>query len=973
MANTEIVETTELILELIVAGTPVRVRGVLKGNKLAELSGLVKISKSLNEFLDQLGPGFAGANEVLRMLTGGPDITLDSLAFGYGNPDPKFATVAVTLSSGSNRCRFVCLKSTGTPAGFVAGLELQLDKGLFKNNPLSGVVGEISLGDMGIYYASNDFPNVEYDPRRQFQDANVLVPPTVPQISARAFNQNLNWSAQIFVGGVDLLDKLGIKSKAQPVAPTTPALPPQGSPAKPQLADKTTWIDINKSLGPLSVQRIGLAYQAPRVAVKIDASLQFSVLTLSLLGLGLSYPLDKFADLKSPAKFFSNLGFQLDGAAVSMQQGSLTISGGLLKVPRDDNALQLDGALVVRIGELSIVALASYANLAGTPSFFIFAALIQDLGGPAFFFVTGLAFGVGINRQLKMPDINEVQNFPLIRAVMDPDYLGPKMDLRAVSAKLNQYMAPMPGNFWIAAGVKFTSFRLIDSFALLSVSFGTQFQIALLGLSRILIPKPPLPAIIQAELALKVVFAPEMGVLSVEARLTENSYILTRDFKLRGGFAFYSWFAGDHAGDFVISLGGYHPRFLPPAHYPRPDLVQFYCKMGDVTIQGSCYFALCPVAIMAGGALSLVFQSGGIRAWFIAYANFLVQWKPLHYDIEIGISVGVALSLDIGIARINISVELGASVNLYGPPLGGEARISLYVVSFTVRFGESKQIPPPLLWESGDPEKSFAKSFLTNPDVTQTVLADGLLEEVQHDKTTTRFVNPQKLTINCRTQAPATAALFNRSDLSGGKPPTWNTAIGVRPMAKTQCYSLLEITLAPSAAGIPAERKKKMEDYLSQYIDFSPITANVPGALWDVRPLNSVVPPSQSQMMLANALIGLQLKTKPGPRPWQTPVLELQVLKYDRKDKTCDFAFVNVPNNLPAPGKETTIRSTINRQDVADRRKAIVNVLRQTKRRVSDPEKIHLPILADNAPYIFQAMPVMARVGQYPPRGYLAV
>ena len=378
------------------------------------------------------------------------------------------------------------------------------------------------------------------------------------------------------------------------------------------------------------------------------------------------------------------------------------------------------------------------------------------------------------------------------------------------------------------------------------------------------------------------------------------------------------------------------------------------------------------VAIMAGGGLSLVYQSGGIRAWFIAYANFLVQWKPLHYDIEIAISVGVALSLDIGIARINISVELGASVNLYGPPLGGEARISLAVITFTVRFGEGKQLPPPLLWESGNPEKSFAKSFLTNPDVTQTLLADGLLEEVQHDdKTTTRFVNPQKLTINCRTQAPATAALFNRRDLSGGNPPTWNTAIGVRPMAKNQCYSLLEITLAPSLAGVSSERKTKMEDYLSQYINVLPITGRVPGALWDVRPLDPKVPPSPNQMMVANALVGLELKTKPGPRPWQTPVLELQVLKYDRKDKTCNFAVLEVPKNLPAPeGK--TIRNTVNQTEVAEKRKAIVNALRRTGRRISEPEKINLQLLAKNAPYIFQAMPVMARVGQYPPRGYLA-
>jgi hypothetical protein len=35
------------------------------------------------------------------------------------------------------------------------------------------------------------------------------------------------------------------------------------------------------------------------------------------------------------------------------------------------------------------------------------------------------------------------------------------------------------------------------------------------------------------------------------------------------------------------------------------------------------------------------------------------------------------------------------------------------------------------------------------------------------------------------------------------------------------------------------------------------------------------------------------------------------------------------------------------------------------------PEEIHLDQLSANAEYIFQDMPAMARVGQYPPRGYL--
>ena len=740
----------------------------------------------------------------------------------------------------------------------------------------------------------------------------------------------------------------------------------------PGAGDKTKWIELKKSFGPVTLERIGFQFADGTVLCLVDASRSLAGLTFSAYGRGGGLQLKE----KKPV-------FHLDGLGLSFAKPPIEISGGLLVVSR--SPLRLDGALQVRIADLGIAALGSYADLDGQPSLFAFAVLNAELGGPAFFFITGLAFGFGINRQLKLPDISEVHNYPLIRAATDPTYLGEKLDLRVVSQKLTQYLAPLAGNFWIAAGIKFTSFRQIDSFALLSVSFGTKLQVALLGLSKIQIPKPPAPTIAFAELALKVVFDPEAGLLSVEARLTENSYILRKDFILRGGFAFYSWFAGDHAGDFVVSLGGYHPRFLPPSHYPKPDLVQFYCKTGDVTIQGSCYFAFCPSAIMAGGTLSMVYQAGGIRAWFIAYANFLVQWKPLHYDIEIGISVGVKLSLDIGITRINISVELGASVSLYGPPLGGSARISLAVVTFTVHFGESKQLPPPMLWESGNSEKSFAKSFLMNPDVTRVLLSDGLLEEVKHGNETTRFANPHRLLISCGTQTPATDLLFNGHDAARfnepdpgqiqgvkvngkvpGKKPWWNEKIGVRPMDRSSCYSLLDVKFGPRVTA-SAERTQKMRQYLDQFVEISLVTGQVPRALWDPARLDTRAP-AQSQM-LENALLGLQIKTKEGPRPWETPALDLKVLKYDRFDRLCDFATVVPRDSLPAG--RGGISKTIG--EVSGRRNAILQVLRETGRKIMKPEEVRVQNLQANARYIFQATPLLARPGQYPPRDLLDI
>jgi len=823
----------------------------------------------------------------------------------------------------------------------------------------------VSIDQIQLLMTSAAFNEEEVSSAKKTLPRDRALPAVLPK--------GLNLSALARLGGepIELALPIAIADSQQNTNSPAPARTTNGTepaPVKapePARSDPTKWIQLHKTLGPVLLERIGVNYHEGTIWCMLDASLTVAGMTFSVQGLGAGLKLAERKPL-----------FHLDGLGLAFANGPIEISGGLIKV--SDSPLQLDGALLVRAEGLTISAIGSYADLNGTPSLFAFAALQKELGGPAFFFVTGLAFGFGVNRSLKLPTINEVQNFPLVRAATDPNYLGKNLDLRDISQKLGDYMSPAAGNFWIAAGVKFTSFGQIDSFALLSVSFGTQFQIALLGLSKIQIPKPPAAVIAYAELAIKAVFTPESGLLSFEARLTENSYVLRKDFKLRGGFAFYSWFAGEHEGDFVVSLGGYHPRFLVPAHYPRPDLVEFYCKTGDVTIQGRCYFALCPAAVMAGGGLSMVYQSGGIKAWFVAYADFLVQWKPLHYDIAIGISVGVALSLTIGIIRINLSVELSASVNLYGPPLGGEATISLYIITFTVRFGEDRQIPPPLAWESSDPEKSFAKSFLLNPDVNRVLIADGLLQEVQHDGETTRFVNPHRLVLSCRTQVPATAVRWNDPNPTkpafkvngrdAGPAPLWNTKLGVRSMGKSQMFSLLDLKLEPNVNVAEAD-KAKMRKYLDQYIELSLTTRNVPCALWATDPLNKGTPPRDQ--MIPNALVGVEISTKAGPRPWQTPVLDLKVLSYDRYPKTCAYTEVKPRQALPGSSAAKTISETVCESDVTRKRSRIVAFLARTGRRIMKPEDIHLEQLQKDAPYIFQVMPAKACVGQYPPRGYL--
>ena len=109
-----------------------------------------------------------------------------------------------------------------------------------------------------------------------------------------------------------------------------------------------------------------------------------------------------------------------------------------------------------------------------------------------------------------------------------------------------------------------------------------------------------------------------------------------------------------------------------------------------ITIKGGAYFALTPAALMVGGELQATYQSGNLKAWFDAHADFIVRWKPFWFDADIGIVIGASYTIDWGFTTSTISVELGCDLELWGPPTGGSATLDFYVISITIPFGTPK-------------------------------------------------------------------------------------------------------------------------------------------------------------------------------------------------------------------------------------------------------------------------------------------
>jgi hypothetical protein len=511
-----------------------------------------------------------------------------------------------------------------------------------------------------------------------------------PGTTGPAIPEGFSMSAQLELGAVSILVTSPPAPKQQSQAIAGGAVTGRAAlPAVPA-SDSVMWIQVQKTFGPVQVQKIGFEYRNGAVFVVANLALTTGGLEIDLIGIGAGSP------IKDP-----HLEFTIQGLAVSFSEGPVSILGGMIGKL---DPLDFTGVLSVRTPELSLSAFAGYAQYQDHPSFFLYGVLNAPIGGPPPFFVTGIAAGVGFNRKLLIPDVSGVAAFPLVQwaqgigaPVMDPSKpLGGQV--ADVLARLAQsgVVAPSVGDYWLAAGLSFTSFELIQTFALLTVSLGTDVEVALLGLSTLTIPPvdpksaavDPEP-IAEVQLALEVAFSTGKGLLAIAGQLTNNSFVLSRKARLTGGFAFYLWFSGEHAGETVLTLGGYNPNFTVPGYYPVvPRVGLNWQVVPHLSITGELYFALTSNVIMAGGKLSAVWNSGPVAAWFTYWADFLLTFSPFHYYIDGGIDLGARFTVDLLFFSVSVTIHIGVAIELWGPAFAGKATVDLSIISFTIEFGD---------------------------------------------------------------------------------------------------------------------------------------------------------------------------------------------------------------------------------------------------------------------------------------------
>jgi hypothetical protein len=469
------------------------------------------------------------------------------------------------------------------------------------------------------------------------------------------------------------------------------------------------WVSLQRSFGPVYIEQIGFgvtkagqSIAAARVLVDGKVSLLGLLVAVDGLALGARWPQ---APGDPPPYDPRAWEVGLDGLSVAADTSGVMISGGLRKGP--GAAPDYIGMISIRFDVYALSAYGGYAVVTDAQgdftSLFIYGAVNAPIGGVPAFFVTGLAAGVGINRLLLLPsDLGQFGTYPLLQAL---DQSGPMADPDNALDQLRAYFPAARGAFWFAAGLSFTSFALIEGIAVVGVAVGDGLDINLLGLARAALPTPEFP-LVQIELALLVRFSSREGVLWVQGQLTDNSFLLTRDCRLTGGFAYVMWFAGDKAGEFVVTLGGYHPSFHRDGYPVVPRLGYVWGVSDILVIKGESYFALTSEAIMAGTRFEASLSAGPLWAYLRLGADGIVYFDPFHFQVTAVAELGAGVTVDIdlgwfGHIRITVSVHLHADVVLEGPQFRGKATIDLDVTSATISFGDwSDRSTPALDWPS---------------------------------------------------------------------------------------------------------------------------------------------------------------------------------------------------------------------------------------------------------------------------------
>jgi hypothetical protein len=735
--------------------------------------------------------------------------------------------------------------------------------------PIAGSVDEGALGIRGVQllFTSHDLTDKECvaiytdlagkPPSHELGGTDYTKPPT-PPLNGVTSRITFKTDLEIAAATYPLVLQAATSKPNPPSNGSGDAGGEDGAPSPPPPPSASA--TVNKQIGSLKVSKIFAIYDEAdsKFGLGLNASIDLGVFTAAMDGLTVSF---NASDVSGAEPHFGLKGLEISGGI----PGAVEFGGGLYVQSLDP--LSLWGAATLDVAkQIGITVMAGYSEGKNEASYFGFGFVGVPIGGPPFLEIKGIAAGFAYNRDLVIPPADQLDQFPFIQAAMsfvDSSVKNPfptsakNLDALAKSLEAlgDKYAPAKPGRYWGTLGLAFTSFELVNGFALVSLTFGNSSQISVIGEMRVEMPPKVAKPLIFIDSFLRIVVDLDAGEIALDAYIKHNSYLVESLIHLTGGLAVRIWYGSEHAGEFVVSAGGYSPHvdMSPWPYYPVvPRLAASLDLGGGIQITARMYFSVTSSMAMYGLAFQVSGKWGPVEIWAVVAFDAFLAWEPIHYDVAVAVNVGASLRIKVWFVHITITVHVGASLHIWGPDFTGEARLDLSVCTVSWHLGAHATAPPPLAWpdfeakylprsrtEDGEPpdDQHFAVSSIQAE-------CSGLIVLQRADKDDPKWVvDPETTVLRTRSAIPSKAYSFavKPDDPAPGDGP--NTAFGVGPcgIGNDHFHTTHIVTIeTPGAVQFSA----------------TPVLESVPAALWRADNTQSIGPDTAIKDVLA----GLELR-----------------------------------------------------------------------------------------------------------------
>jgi hypothetical protein len=459
-------------------------------------------------------------------------------------------------------------------------------------------------------------------------------------------------------------------------------------------------LKINQQLGPVTLKEVYIELAidletgdvTPTVAISADGSIGpigTSIKRLGIEGL-LKFPERRdgnfgIADLTNEFKPPSGAGLSLDTGPIS--------GGGYIEYDAENE--RYAGVFDVTIGpvDVKIMGLLTTEMPDGSDGFSLLLSVFGKFPPVQLgfgFTLNGLGGVIGVNRALKAKPLRKATRSGNLDSVLFPE--DPVAHAQRIVSDLRSIYPPTRGQHVFGPMARFGW----GAPTILTMDLGIVLQlpaakVAILGKMGVGLPTVEAPKqaqIVRLNLAVTGVLEPERQLFSLDAALYDSRVML---FAVKGEMAMrIGW--GDNP-KFVLSVGGFNPRFKPPSNFPKVKRVTVCLDIpgGTPSVTWKGYFAVTANTVQVGASFDAKFEAGPVSAHAWWGLDALFQFNPFKFvvDFEAGVSVsvfGFELSISLngtikGPSPVHVTGQL--KITLPGPLPDPSPRVNITI-------GESK-------------------------------------------------------------------------------------------------------------------------------------------------------------------------------------------------------------------------------------------------------------------------------------------